>query len=119
MRWSTLDQARSASPRRRWYHRLASIVIGVGLWRRTLGAIREGIAMEPGEMKYGVPNVVYDIIQTVGNLLQGVEKMTEYAGDAEAAGDGDAATVFRTVAEGNRVAAQALLKRLKVHLNDF
>ena len=30
----------------------------------------------------------------------------------------DAATVFRTVAEGNRVAAQALLKRLKVHLND-
>ena len=50
--------------------------------------------MEPGEMKYGVPNVVYDIIQTVGNLLQGVEKMTEYAGDAEAAGDADAATVF-------------------------
>jgi hypothetical protein len=75
--------------------------------------------MEPGEMKYGVPNVVYDIIQTVGNLLQGVEKMMEYAGDAEQAGDTDAATVFRTVAEGNRVAAQALLKRLKVHLNDF
>ena len=45
--------------------------------------------MEPGEMKYGVPNVVYDIIQTVGNLLQGVEKMTEYAGDAEAAGDAE------------------------------
>ena len=36
--------------------------------------------MEPGEMKYGVPNIVYDIIQTVGNLLQGVEKMMEYAG---------------------------------------
>jgi rubrerythrin len=48
-----------------------------------------------------------------------VEKMMEYAGDAEAAGDADAATVFRTVAEGNRVAAQALLKRLKVHLSDF
>jgi len=75
--------------------------------------------MEPGEMKYGVPNIVYDMIQTVGNLLQGVEKMTEYAGDAEAAGDPDAATVFRTVAEGNRVAAQALLKRLKVQLNNF
>ena len=43
--------------------------------------------MEPGEMKYGVPNIVYDIIQTVGNLLQGVEKMLEYAGDAEAAGE--------------------------------
>jgi hypothetical protein len=82
-------------------------------------AIWEGTVVEPGEMKYGVPNVVYDIIQTVGNLLQGVEKMMEYAGDAEEAGDADAATVFRTVAEGNRVAAQALLKRLKVHLSDF
>jgi len=81
--------------------------------------MREETAMEPGQMKYGVPNVVYDIIQTVGNLLQGVEKMLEYAGDAEEAGDADAATVFRTVAEGNRVAAQALLKRLKVHLSDF
>ena len=79
----------------------------------------EEIAMQPGEMKYGVSNIVYDIIQTVSNLLQGVEKMSEYASDAEAAGDADAATVFRTVAEGNRVAAQALLKRLKVHLNDF
>jgi hypothetical protein len=79
----------------------------------------EEITMQPGEMKYGVSNIVYDIIQTVSNLLQGVEKMSEYASDAEAAGDADAATVFRTVAEGNRVAAQALLKRLKVHLNDF
>ena len=85
----------------------------------TMQAVREETAMEPGQMKYGVPNVVYDIIQTVGNLLQGVEKMLEYAGDAEEAGDADAATVFRTVAEGNRVAAQALLKRLKVHLSDF
>jgi hypothetical protein len=75
--------------------------------------------MEPGEMKYGVPNIVYDIIQTVGNLLQGVEKMMEYARDAEAAGDPEAANVFRTVAEGNRVAARALLGRLKGHLRDF
>ena len=51
-----------------------------------LPAIWEGTVVEPGEMKYGVPNVVYDIIQTVGNLLQGVEKMMEYAGDAEEAG---------------------------------
>ena len=85
----------------------------------TFVAIREGTEMEPGQMKYGVPNIVYDMIQTVGNLLQGVEKMTEYARDAEEAGDADAATVFRTVAEGNRVAAQALLKRLKVQLSDF
>jgi hypothetical protein len=75
--------------------------------------------MEPGEMKYGVPNVVYDIIQTVGNLLQGVEKMLEYAEDAENAGDAEAATVFRTVADGNRVAAQALLRRSNAHLNNL
>jgi len=86
---------------------------------RTIAAIGEEIKLEPGAMKYGVPNIVYDMIQTVGNLLQGVEKMMEYAGDAEAAGDADAATVFRTIAESNRVAAQALLKRLKVHLSDF
>ena len=75
--------------------------------------------MEPGEMKYGVPNIVYDIVQSVGNLLQGVEKLMEYAQDAENAGDADAATVFRTVADGNRVAARALLGRLKVHLNEI
>ena len=43
----------------------------------------------------------------------------EYARDAEAAGDPEAANVFRTVAEGNRVAARALLGRLKGHLRDF
>ena len=75
--------------------------------------------MEPGELKYGVPDIVYDIIQTVGNLLQGVEKMMEYAEDAEKAGDAEAATVFRTVADGNRVASQALLRRLNAHLKDL
>ena len=65
--------------------------------------------MEPGQMKYGVPNIVYDMIQTVGNLLQGVEKMLEYAGDAEAAGEADGASVFRSVSEGIRVSALALL----------
>ena len=75
--------------------------------------------MEPGELKYGVPNIVYDIIQTVGNLLQGVEKMMEYAEDAEKAGDAEAATVFRTVVDGNRVASQTLLRRLNAHLNNL
>ncbi len=75
--------------------------------------------MQPGEMKYGVPNIVYDIIQTVGNLLQGEEKLKEYAIDAEEAGDAEAATVFRTVADGNRAAAQTLLKRLRAHLQDL
>jgi hypothetical protein len=75
--------------------------------------------MEPGEQRYGVPNIVYDIIQTVGNLLQGEETLRTYAEDAEKAGDAESATAFRTIAEGNRVAAQTLLKRLKAHLNDL
>jgi hypothetical protein len=72
--------------------------------------------MDAGEQKFGVPNIVYDIVQTVGNLLQGEEKLLEYAGDADQAGDAEAATVFRTIAENNRAAAQTLLKRLKAHL---
>ena len=72
--------------------------------------------MEPGQEKYGVPNIVYDIIQTTGNLLQGVEKLKEYAEDAEAAGNTEAATTFRTVAEGNRAAARTLLRQLRRHL---
>jgi hypothetical protein len=75
--------------------------------------------MEPGELKYGVPNIVYDIVQTVGNLLQGEEKLKEYAADAESAGDPDSATAFRTIAEGNRAAAKTLLKQLKRHLEDL
>ena len=75
--------------------------------------------MGAGEQTFGVPNIVYDIIQTVGNLLQGEEKMLEYARDAENAGDAESATVFRTVAEGNRAAAQTLLKRLRAHLNEM
>ena len=76
------------------------------------------MAVEPGELKYGVPDIVYDIIQTTGNLLQGVEKLKEYAGDAEAVGDAEAATLFRTVAENNRASAQALLRQLRRHLDD-
>lgn len=75
--------------------------------------------MEPGAERFGVSNIVYDIITTVGNLLQGEEKLKEYASDAEKAGDPEAATVFRTIAEGNRIAAQTLLRRLKAHLNDL
>ena len=74
--------------------------------------------MEPGTDRYGVPDVVYDIVQTVGNLLQGQEKLQEYAVDADRAGDNEAATAFRTIAEANRVGAQVLLRRLRFHLNE-
>ena len=73
--------------------------------------------MESGERAYGVSNIVYDIVISVANLLQGEEKLLEYARDAEQAGDAEAATAFRTVAAGNRAAAQTLLRRLKAHLD--
>jgi hypothetical protein len=75
--------------------------------------------MEAGELRFGVPNIVYDIVQTVGNLLQGEEKLKEYAMDAEQAGDAESATTFRTIAENNRAAAQTLLKQLRRHLDDM
>lgn len=75
--------------------------------------------MEPGESRYGVPDIVYDIIQTVGNLLQGEEKLKEYAADADLAGDAEAATAFRKIAEDNRASARTLLKRLRPHLDDI
>ena len=75
--------------------------------------------MEPGEAKYGVPDIVYDIIQTTGNLLQGEGKLKEYDEDAERAGDAEAATAFRTLAETNRSAALTLLKQLRRHLDDL
>lgn len=74
--------------------------------------------MEPGTERYGVPDVVYDIIQTVGNLLQGQEKLQEYAVDADRVGDDEAAAAFRTIADANRAGAQVLLKRLRFHLNE-
>ena len=74
--------------------------------------------MEPGTDRYGVPDVVYDIIQTVGNLLQGQEKLQEYAVDADRVGDDEAATAFRTLADANRVGARVLLGRLRFHLNE-
>jgi hypothetical protein len=72
--------------------------------------------MDPGEARYGVPDIVYDIIITTANLLQGEEKLLAYAGDADRVGDAECATAFRTVAEANRAAAQVLLRRLQTHL---
>jgi hypothetical protein len=74
--------------------------------------------MEPGQAKYGVPDIVYDIVITTANLLQGEEKLLAYAADADRIGDTECATAFRTVAGANRVGAQVLLRRLSSHLNE-
>jgi hypothetical protein len=62
--------------------------------------------------QYGVPNLEYDIITTMSNLLQGQEVLARYAADADQAGDTDVATIFRTLQENNRSTAQQLRNAL-------
>jgi hypothetical protein len=72
--------------------------------------------MVESEETYGMSNLEYDIIMTIGNLLQGIEKLDIYAQDAEAAGDTETATAFRTLRESNRSAVQQLRSGLVRHL---
>jgi hypothetical protein len=61
-------------------------------------------------------DVEYDIVITLANMLQGIEKLEEYAEDAEAAGDSECATVFRSIRESNRAAVGQLRSALARHL---
>lgn len=65
---------------------------------------------------YGLSDVEYDIVTTLGNLLQGIEKLEEYAKDAESAGDTETATLFRTLRETNRASVGQLRSALARHL---
>ncbi len=69
-----------------------------------------------GEEQYGVSNLEYDIITTMGNLLQSQEVLARYAQDAEQAGDMDCATLFRELREGNRHAVGQFRNALARHL---
>lgn len=71
--------------------------------------------MAEGQQKYGVSNVEYDIITTLSNLLEGMEALEKYAGDAEQAGDRECATIFRTLRENNRNSVQQLRSALGRH----
>jgi hypothetical protein len=66
---------------------------------------------------YGLSDVEYDLVITLANLLQGIEKLEEYARDAETAGDSETATAFRSLRESNRAAVGqlrgALVRQLK------
>jgi len=55
-----------------------------------------------GEELFGVSNIEYDLITTIGNLLQSQEVLAKYASDAEAEGDLDTAVIFRELRDGNR-----------------
>lgn len=72
--------------------------------------------MADSQETYGMSDIEYDIIMTISNLLQGIEKLEKYAQDAEAVGDTETATVFRTLRGGNRSAVQQLRSGLVRHL---
>jgi hypothetical protein len=74
------------------------------------------VANQSNQEIYGLSDVEYNIVMTLGNLLQGIEKLEEYAADAEAAGDTECATVFRTLRESNRSAVGQLRSALSRHL---
>jgi len=67
--------------------------------------------------RYGMSNLEYDIVTTLSNLLQGHEALGRYAADADQAGDGDTATIFRTLQENNRSAVQQLRNALARHVS--
>lgn len=81
-----------------------------------VSSINEGNIMPANQEIYGLSDIEYDIVMTLGNLLQGIEKLEEYAQDAESAGDSDCATVFRTLRESNRNGVQQLRSALARHL---
>lgn len=64
--------------------------------------------MDAGESTYGMSNVEYDLVVSLGNLLEGMEVLQKYAQDAEQAGDQETATAFRTLRENNRSSVQQL-----------
>lgn len=64
--------------------------------------------MDAGESTYGMSNVEYDLVVSLGNLLEGMEALQKYAQDAEQAGDQETATAFRTLRENNRSSVQQL-----------
>jgi hypothetical protein len=73
--------------------------------------------MAEGQQKFGISNLEYDIITTLGNLLEGIDALDTYAADAEQAGDAECATIFRTLRENNRNSAQQLRNALARHLS--
>jgi uncharacterized protein involved in tellurium resistance len=65
-----------------------------------------------GEEQFGVSNIEYDLIVTIGNLLQSQEVLAKYASDAETGGDLDTAVIFRELRDGNRQYVQRLRNAL-------
>ena len=72
---------------------------------------------DKGSDRYGVPNLEYDLIATLSNLLQGQEALQKYVQDAQQAGDQDCAGLFQTLMDNNRNSAQQIRSALQRHLS--
>lgn len=71
--------------------------------------------MAAGEGTYGVSDLEYDLVMTLGNLLQGEEALIKYQRDAEQAGDQECAKLFQTIRENNRSVVQQVRQALQRH----
>lgn len=70
-----------------------------------------------GEAEFGVANLEYDLIVTMGNLLQSQEVLAKYANDAEEAGDMDCAVLFRELRDTNQHSVLRFRNALARHLS--
>jgi hypothetical protein len=68
--------------------------------------------MATGKREFGVSDLEYNLVITLGNLLQGVEVMKKYAKDAEEAGDAEVAQLFTTLHDQNREGARQIREAL-------
>jgi hypothetical protein len=59
-----------------------------------------------------VPNVEYNLITTLSNLLQGGDVLEQYANDAEQAGNSELAQLFRELQQSNNDYAQRFRQQL-------
>jgi hypothetical protein len=76
-----------------------------------------GHAGQQGADRFGMSNLEYDIVVTLSNLLEGQEALMRYAADADQAGDGECATIFRTLQDNNRATVQQLRNALGRHIS--
>ncbi|MGH2562295.1 MAG: hypothetical protein ACRDJH_24815 [Thermomicrobiales bacterium] len=73
--------------------------------------------MAEGTREFGVSDLEYDLVITLGNLLQGVEVMTKYANDAGEAGDDECAHLFSAMRDQHRVWAIQVRSTLARHVS--
>jgi hypothetical protein len=59
-----------------------------------------------------VPNVEYNLITTLSNLLQGGDVLEQYANDADQAGNPELAQLFRDLQQSNNDYAQRFRQQL-------